>query len=168
MAIDFGTLPPEINSSRMYVGPGSGPLLVASAAWDGLATALQSAAASYSSVVSGLTAGWRGPASVAMAAAAAAYSAWISAVAGQSEQAAAQVRAAAAAFETAFAETVPPPVIAANRAQLRALVATNLLGQNTPAIMATQAEYIKMWAQDAAAMYGYAGSSATAVSGRTV
>jgi PPE-repeat protein len=58
--------------------------------------------------------------------------------------------------------TVPPPVIAANRAQLAALVATNFLGINTPAIMATEAHYMEMWAQDAAAMYGYAASSAVA------
>ncbi|MGH3632814.1 MAG: PPE family protein, partial [Mycobacterium sp.] len=56
----------------------------------------------------------------------------------------------------------PPPVVAANRAQLTALIATNVLGQNTPAIAATEAQYWEMWAQDAAAMYGYAGSSAAA------
>ena len=58
--------------------------------------------------------------------------------------------------------TVPPPLIAANRAQLMALIATNFLGQNTPAIMATEAEYGEMWAQDATAMYNYAASSAAA------
>ena len=64
--------------------------------------------------------------------------------------------------------TVPPPVIAANRAQLASLVATNFLGQNTPAIAATEAHYGEMWAQDAAAMYGYAGSSAAATKLHTV
>jgi PPE-repeat protein len=45
---------------------------------------------------------------------------------------------------------------------LMALIATNFFGQNTPAIMATEAQYMEMWAQDAAAMYGYAAASATA------
>jgi PPE-repeat protein len=45
---------------------------------------------------------------------------------------------------------------------LAALVATNIVGQNTPAIAATEAQYAEMWAQDAAAMYGYAGASAAA------
>jgi PPE-repeat protein len=70
-----------------------------------------------------------------------------------------------AAYEAAFAMTVPPPVIAANRALLMALIATNFFGQKTPAIMATEAQYTEMWAQDAAAMFGYAGASQTILSG---
>jgi PPE-repeat protein len=58
--------------------------------------------------------------------------------------------------------TIPPAVVAANRTQLAALVATNVLGQNTAAIAVTEAQYGEMWAQDAAAMYGYAGASAAA------
>jgi PPE-repeat protein len=161
--LDFGALPPEINSGRMYVGAGSGPLLAAAAAWDELAAELQSTAASYGSTVQSLTVGpWTGPSSVAMAAAATPYVAWMSATGAQAEQAATQAKLAAGAYETAFAATVPPPVIAANRSLLAALIATNFLGQNTPAIAATEAQYMEMWAQDAAAMYAYAGSSATA------
>ncbi|HWS91812.1 MAG TPA: PPE family protein [Mycobacterium sp.] len=161
--LDFGALPPEINSSRMYVGPGSGPMLAAAAAWDELATELQSTAASYGSTIQSLAAGpWTGPSSIAMAAAAAPYVAWMSATGAQAEQAASQAKIAAGAYETAFAATVPPPVITANRALLMALIATNFLGQNTPAIAATEAHYMEMWAQDAAAMYAYAGSSAAA------
>ena len=159
--MDYGALMPEINSARMYAGPGSGPMLAASVAWAGLAAELHSAAASYGSVISGLTTGpWRGPSSMAMAAAAAPYVAWMSATAGQAELAATQAQAAAGAFEAAFAMTVPPPLIAANRAQLMMLVATNFFGQNTPAIATTEAHYGEMWAQDAAAMYGYAANSA--------
>jgi PPE-repeat protein len=163
VTLDFGGLPPEINSARMYAGPGSGSMITAAASWEGLAADLRSQAASYSSVVSGLTSdGWRGPASASMAAAAAPYAAWMNTTAAQAEQAANQAKAAAAAYEAAFSATVPPPVIAANRAQLASLVATNFLGQNTPAIAATEVHYAEMWAQDAAAMYGYAGSSAAA------
>jgi len=155
-------LPPEINSARMYTGPGAGPMLAAAAAWDGLAAQLHSTAPSYSSVISGLAAGWQGPSAATMAAAAAPYTAWMSTTATQAEQTATQARAAVAAYETAFAATVPPPIIAANRALLMSLIATNFLGQNTPAIAATEARYAEMWAQDATAMFGYAGSSATA------
>jgi PPE-repeat protein len=161
--MDFGILPPEINSGRMYTGPGPGPMLAAAAAWDGLAAELGSTAASYASEVSALTSGaWQGPSSASMAAAAAPYVAWMNATAAQAEETGSQAKVAAAAYEAAFAATVPPEVIAANRALLMMLIATNILGQNTPAIAATEAHYMEMWAQDATAMYAYAGSSAGA------
>ncbi|WP_156675196.1 PPE family protein, partial [Mycobacterium sp. E2989] len=160
---DFGALPPEVNSGRMYAGPGSGSLMAASAAWDEVAAELATAASGYGSVVSELTSGpWVGPASASMVAAVVPFVSWLSAMSGLAEETASQGRAAAAAFEAAFAMTVPPPVIAANRVLLATLVATNFFGQNTPAIMATEAQYMEMWAQDAAAMYGYAAASATA------
>lgn len=159
----FGALPPEINSGRMYAGVGSGPLMAAAAAWDELAAELTSAATGYSSVLSELTSlPWRGPASVSMIRAVAPYVAWLQTTAGQAEQTGMQARAAAAAYEAAFAMTVPPPLVAANRALLTALIATNFFGQNTPAIAATEAEYAEFWAQDAAAMYNYAGASSAA------
>ena len=155
--MDYGALPPEINSGRMYTGPGPGPMLAAAAAWDALGAELHSTAASYASTIDNLTAGtWQGPTAIAMAAAVTPYVSWISATATGAEQAAAQARIAVGAYETAFAATVPPPVVAANRALLLSLIATNILGQNTPAIAATEAQYLEMWAQDAAAMYCYA------------
>jgi PPE-repeat protein len=90
------------------------------------------------------------------------YVAWMSATAARAEQSAGQARAAVAAYDAAFTATVPPPVIAANRSLLMSLIATNILGQNTTAIAAAEAHYAEMWAQDAAAMYGYAGASASA------
>jgi PPE-repeat protein len=161
--VDYGLLPPEVNSGRMYTGPGAGSLLAAAAAWGELATEVHSTAAAYQSVISTLTSGpWLGPSSVALTAAAAPYVGWLQSSAAHSELAASQAVAAAAAHETAFAMTVPPPMIAANRALLAALLATNFLGQNTPAIAATEAEYFEMWAQDASAMYAYTSSSAAA------
>src|ERR1700758_4811279 len=99
-AMDFAFLPPEINSGRMYDGPGSGPMLAAAAAWDGLAAELHSAAASYGSVISELSAGpWLGAASAAMTAAAEPYMAWMQSTAAQAEQTATQAKAAAAPYE---------------------------------------------------------------------
>jgi PPE-repeat protein len=161
--MDFGLLPPEINSARIYAGPGSAPMLAAAASWDSLAAELSITAEGYGSVLLNLTAShWRGPASVSMQTAAATYMRWLHTTAEQARQTAIQARAAAAAFEQAHAMTVPPPVVAANRALLGILLATNFLGQNTAAIAATEAEYIEMWAQDATAMYGYAAGSAAA------
>ena len=161
--LDFGALPPEINSGRIYSGPGSAPLLAAATAWDALASELQTTAASYTSTVTELaSSGWQGPSSTAMTDAAAPYTTWLSSTAAQAEQTASQAQAAAAAYEAAFAASIPPPVIAANRALLALLVATNFLGQNTPAIAANEATYAEFWAQDAGAMYSYAGAATTA------
>lgn len=161
--MDFGALPPEINSGRMYVGPGPATLLAASSGWDALAAELHSAAACYQAVITGLTdESWTGPSSTLMVGAVTPYLQWMRAAATQCEDAAAQATAAAAAYETAFAMTVPPPAIVANRVQLATLTATNLLGQNTPAIAVTEAEYGEMWAQDATAMYTYAANSSAA------
>src|ERR1700730_14076677 len=138
--MDFAVLPPEINFGLMYTGPGSAPMTPAAASWDTLAIEMYSAASSYGSVISSLTSGpWRGSASTSMANAAAPYVSWISATAAQAEQAAGQAKSAAGAYETAFALTVPPAVIAANRTLLASLISTNIVGQNTPAIAATEA-----------------------------
>jgi PPE-repeat protein len=161
--MNFAMLPPEVNSGRMYAGPGSGPMLSAATAWDGLAAELQSTAASYGTVISELSGGpWLGPSSASMAAAAAPYVEWMTTAAAQAEQTATQAKAAASAYEAAFAMTVPPGVIAANRTLLMTLIATNIFGQNTAAIAATETDYAEMWAQDAAAMYGYASQSTVA------
>ena len=160
---DFGAFPPEVNSAKMYAGPGSASMLAAAASWNELASELRSQAANYSSIIANLTGeGWQGQASTAMVAAAAPYTAWMNTTAAQAEQTAGQATAAAAAYEAAHGMTVPPPVIAANRTQLASLVATNVLGQNAPAIAATEAHYGQMWAQDASAMYGYAAQSSAA------
>jgi PPE-repeat protein len=163
MVADFTFFPPEINSALIFGGAGPGPLLVAATAWDGLASDLSAAASSFRSVVSGLASGpWSGPASLSMAAAATPYMGWLSAAAGQAEAAASQARAAATAFESAQTATVLPAAVTANRVSLATLIATNILGQNTPAIALTELEYLEMWAQDVGAMVGYHAGAASA------
>jgi PPE-repeat protein len=155
--MSFMMFPPEVNSSLMYSGAGSGPLMAAASAWDELAADLETTAASYQAVLAQLTgASWLGPTSARMAAATAPYVDWLALTSGQAAQTSAQARFAAAAYESAFASTVEPAVIAANRALLAALVATNFLGQNTPAIAATEAQYMEMWFQDGLTMDTYA------------
>ncbi|MEB3062068.1 PPE domain-containing protein [[Mycobacterium] zoologicum] len=160
--MDFAFLPPEVNSGRMYTGAGAGPMLAAASCWDALGAELNSAGLAYESILAELCTSWTGPSAQTMAAAAAPYAQWMRAAAVQAEETALQARAAATAYETAFSMTVPPPVIAANRTLLMTLVATNFLGQNAPAIAAAEADYARMWAQDATAMFGYAAGAASA------
>ena len=165
---DYGALPPEINSGRMYAGPGSASLAASGAAWQALAAELGSAGAAFQAVVTALASGpWLGPSSITMAASAAPYVVWMMATAGQCQEAAIAAGQAAAAFEAARASVVPPPEIEENRVRLATLIATNFLGVNTPAIAATEAQYDGMWAQDATVMYGFA-SDASGISGSLV
>jgi PPE-repeat protein len=165
MVFDFASRPPEVNSALIYSGAGAAPLTAAASAFSNLSSELSSNAASYESVISQLTGSeWTGPSSEAMAAAAQPYITWLNTTSAQLQVAATQAIASAAAYEAAFAACIPPPVILANRTALATLVATNILGQNTPAIAANEALYGEFWAQDAAAMYAYASSASVASS----
>ena len=114
--MSFVTLPPEINSWRMYAGLGSGPMVAAAATWEELAAELEAAASSFGSAASGLTGElWRGAAAVAMTTAAAPYLDWLVIAAAQAGRAAAQAKAAVDAYEAAVAATVHPATVAANR-----------------------------------------------------
>ncbi|GFG94968.1 PPE family protein [Mycobacterium timonense] len=159
--LDFGALPPEFNSARMYSGPGSASMMAAAWAWNLLAAELNSAATDYDRIVTQLVSEeWMGSASAQMAEAAQPYVTWMRTSAARAEQAATSARAAAGAYETAFAATVPPPLIEANRTLLAQAISTNVLGQNIPLITQLEAQYGEMWAQDAATMYGYAAQTA--------
>src|SRR5258707_555244 len=115
----YSAFPPEFNSGRMYAGPGSGSMRAAAAAWDGMASELQSTVASYSTVIDTLVSGpWVDPSSLGMLAAVTPYLTWMQGTAAQAAQAASQATAAATAYETAFAAHVPPEEVAANRSQL--------------------------------------------------
>jgi PPE-repeat protein len=161
--MDYAFLPPEVSSARMYAGPGSSSLLAAAGNWDALSDELGTTADHYESVLSSLTSlEWRGAASEAMTDSAARYVTWLQKAAEQTKQTALQTRAAASAFERAHAMTVPPTAVTANRTRLASLTTTNIVGQNTAAIAAAEAQYAEYWAQDSAAMSGYAASSAAA------
>ena len=132
-AMDFGGLPPEINSARMYAGPGPArcwPQRRPGTAWRPNYVPLQS---SYGTVISELTDGpgrvrrrrpWRSAATP--------YVAWLNTAAAEAEQTAAQARAAASAYQTAFTSMVPPEMIAANRCSWRCSTLPTSLGRTPP------------------------------------
>jgi PPE-repeat protein len=161
--IDFGALPPDVNSARMYAGAGSTSMTTAASAWRSLAAELNSAAQGYESVITQLSSEeWLGPASAKAVQALTPYVTWMKTTATQAEQAASQLDAASAAFESAFASVVPPPLIAQNRALLAQALQTNVLGQNTNVISQLEAQYSQMWAQDSSTLYNYAAQSSNA------
>jgi PPE-repeat protein len=160
--MDYLALPPEINSARIESGPGAAPLLAAAAAWSGIAEVLSSTTGQMASVQGALSGAWLGPSALAEGLASSGYQSWVTQMAGMASSTAAAATAAVTAYETTRAAMVPLVAVVANRTQLAALVATNVLGQNTPAIMATEAAYTEMWAQDVAAMVGYQSETTSA------
>lgn len=162
--MSFTVWPPEINSLLLLDGPGSGPMLEAAAAWEGISSELSSAVNAFGAVTCDLAGqAWQGPSSASMTGAAARYVNWLEGAAAQAEQSAAQARAAATAFEEALSTIVDPGMVTANRSQLRALVSGNLFGQFAPAIAAVEAEYEEMWAHDVSVMGGYHASASATV-----
>ena len=107
--MDFGMTPPEINSGRMYCGPGSGSMVEAAVAWDEQAACLNQEVAQWRAVTSKLT--------TTAVQAAMPYISWLDAAAAEAAHAAAQAAAAACAHELARAAMVPPEVINTNRAK---------------------------------------------------
>src|ERR1700722_20206512 len=163
MVFDFGSRPPEVNSALIYSGAGAGPLSVASSAFANLSSELSSNATSYESIISQLTGSeWQGPSSEAMAAPGQPHITWLTTTSAQLQEASTKAMASAAAYQTAYSSSVPPAAILTNRTQLAQYVAKNTLGQYTGVIAALEAQYGEFWAQDAAAMYGYASASSAA------
>ncbi|MGY4646206.1 PPE family protein [Mycobacterium sp. URHB0021] len=159
--VEYGALPPEINSARAYAGPQSAPLTMAAGAWQALAANLESnAVALNQAIMSLLGGGWQGPSSAMMATGGAENVRWLFQAATQAQQTAVAAEQAALAVEAAHAGVVPPPVIEANRNLLQALIGSNFMGVNSGAIAACVAAYDEMWTQDATTMYGFSADAA--------
>jgi len=154
LAMDFWMAPPEINSGRMYCGPGSRSMVEAAVAWGEQAAYLNQEVAQWRAVTSKLT--------TAARQAATPYIAWLNAAATAAAKAADQAACAACAHELVRGAMVPPEVIKTNRAKFALLATTNCLAQISPTMADIDAEYERMWADDAAAMYAYARASADA------
>jgi PPE-repeat protein len=81
------------------------------------------------------------------------------ATAGTAEQMSMAATTMASSFAATELAVVHPSVVTANRVQLAHLIATNFFGINAPAIAATEAQYMQMWAGNTAALLGYNATS---------
>jgi len=161
--MDFGILPPEVTSALIHAGPGAWSWIEAATMWQELSIELEQAASGYTTELSWLSTTWHGPSSQAIAQAFEPYLAWLHLTAQQCQEIATSVEVMTAAFESTHWTVVHPSLVAANRARLATLLATNFFGINYPAIAETEAEYHAMWVNNSAAMVRYAATSAGAV-----
>ena len=159
--IDFAALPPEINSGRMYAGPGPGSLQMAAAAWQAVADGLLASGVGMAATSGALITGpWTGPSSALMGMSSTQFVAWVLLTAATAEKAAAAATGAVGAYDMAFAATIPPWEVERNQITTATLIATNFLGVNSAAIAASEAQYQEYWAQDSSAMLDYAANNA--------
>ncbi|MDT5351354.1 MAG: hypothetical protein QOH91_4641 [Mycobacterium sp.] len=161
--MEFITLPPEITSALIHLGPGAESLIDASNAWQRLGLGLEESVPIYASAVSSAVETWQGRASMAMVESVQPYLGWLRTTAQQCQQLASSARAAAAAFSSAVSQVVHPAQVSANRTRLAQLLATNGFGRNAAAIAETEAQYERMWVNNSAAMSRYETASAEAV-----
>jgi PPE-repeat protein len=132
-------------------------LLAAANVWRQLAIELQQTAADYASTVAGIP--WQGPSATAMTLSTIPYVSWMQTTAAQAAQMSMAAITMASSFVDTEAAVVHPSVVTANRTQLAHLIATNVFGINFPAIAATEAQYMQMWAGNATALLGYQATS---------
>lgn len=146
----------------MYSGPGSASMRLAAETWDGMAARLYDIVEAYWSATWLLVKARQDSEVMAITASVVTQIGWLNAVAAQAQQTATQARAAVDAFESALAAVVPPSVIIGNRALRISLARMNFLAQNSPEIASTEADYDRMWAQEATAMYTCAAAAEAA------
>lgn len=152
---NFWALPPEINSTRIYLGPGSGPILAAAQGWNALASELEKTKVGLQSALDTLLESYRGQSSQALIQQTLPYVQWLTTTAEHAHKTAIQLTAAANAYEQARAAMVPPAMVRANRVQTTVLKAINWFGQFSTRIADKEADYEQMWFQDALVMENY-------------
>lgn len=169
MPVNYWGLTPEINAIRLTTGPGAAAMAPVVAAYTASGiTHMQQGAQMMMTAATTATGSWQGQGGTAMMAAAVPKSEWQIEAGAHAEKASCLIGEAAAAHATAVAATIPYPVVIANRIREATLQATNIIGQNTPAIGEADAEYAEFHAQNATAMTGYATAAAGIASGLSV
>jgi PPE-repeat protein len=132
-------------------------LFAAATVWRQLAVELGQTAADYASTVASIP--WQGPSATAMTLSTIPYVSWMHTTSAQAAQMSMAATTMAGSFLATQAAVVHPSVVAANRALLAQLIATNFFGINFPAIAATELQYLQMWADNTTAMLGYRATS---------
>jgi PPE-repeat protein len=162
---DAAAVPPEVNYTVMSTGDLGASLVSAAAGYEIVADMLMAemTAMGLNTSTTAMV-GWQGPGGVMMQMSAAEFMQACAAASAWARIGQVQAAEVAAAHTMAVEAMIPAPVALANRTSQAALVASNLLGQNTPAIVALDGQYFgEFWPQNAVARTGYGAVVATAL-----
>jgi len=169
MPVQYWGLPPEVNAIRLTTGPGAAAMAPVVAAYQAAGiTHIEQGAQMLTTAATTATASWQDQGGTAMMAAAIPKSEWHIEAGAHAEKAGALIGSAAAAHSAAVAATIPYPIVIANRIREATLQATNIIGQNTPAIIESNVEYGEFWSQNASAMSTYASAASGIAAGLSI
>jgi len=169
MPVQYWGLSPEVNAIRLTTGPGAAAMAPAIAAYQAAGiTHIEQGAQMLTTAAATATGSWQGQGGTAMMAAAIPKSEWQIEAGAHAEKAGALIGSAAAAHAAAVAATIPYPMVIANRIREATLQATNIIGQNTPAIIESNVEYGEYWSQNASAMSTYATAASGVAAGLSI
>jgi PPE-repeat protein len=159
MAGQWSALPPEVNAGQLLTGDQGASIAAAATAFETLGATLAAEGATMGATA-GTTAatGWIGAGGTAMLGTAIPYVAAMEALVAWVQQSAASAAAIEQAYATARAAMVQVPICTTNRTSQAGLVASNVIGQNTPAIIGLDTEYFgHFWTNNASVMGSYEG-----------
>jgi PPE-repeat protein len=157
MAGQWSAFPPEVNAGQLLAGDQGASIAAAAAAHEALFAALVEEGARMAATAGATAgAGWTGIGGTSMMATAIPYVAALEGLAAWVQQSGASAAAIEQAYATAKAAMIQVPVCTTNRTTQAGLVATNIIGQNTPAIIGLDTEYFgHFWTQNATSMGSY-------------
>jgi len=153
---DAAAHPPEVNYYTLIAGDHAASATAAAAGHQVLAQMLAAEiAAMGANTAATATAGWHGAGGTAMTMSATEFMAVMSLAVAWFEEASVSAGEIVSAYHLAETSMIPGPVCETNLTTTAALVASNILGQNTPAIVALVAEYQEFWIQNASVASTY-------------
>lgn len=156
MTEPWGGYPPEVNSGRWELGTGPETWVAASAVWTSFAEIVATATASLMGEIATMTgATLTGMTSVSMLASSVPFFGWLAHMESTALMHSLACATVAQAWGQCTAGIIPLPVVNQNRITEAALQATNIFGQNSPAIAEMDREYAQFWTQDGASMMDY-------------
>lgn len=167
---DAAAVTPEVNHTLMSTGDLGASLEMAVAGYESVADMLMAELTAMGlNTSSTAMVGWQGPGGVMMQMSAAEFMAVCAAVSGWVRVGQVQAGEVAAAHTMALESMIPAEACLTNRTTQAGLVGSNILGQNTPAIVGLDAQYYgEFWVTNATARTGYGSVVSTALGALTV